>query len=208
MKLIREIPGFFPSYALAPLLLVLAVNFAVYLGIRAVNRKRRHYSMWLPVDDRIPFVPFFVVFYVLAYVQWAAGYILMARQGEAFCFQWYFADIVAKLITGAVYLAVPTGIERPEICGKGFFSRLTGLIFKADAPDNLFPSIHCLESWLCCRAVLSMAGVPSALKAGNFLMTVLVFASTVCLKQHVFVDIPAGIAAAEAGIFLVRLIIR
>ena len=34
------------------------------------------------------------------------------------------------------------------------------------------------------------------------LMTLLVFASTLLVKQHVLVDVPAGILAAELGLFL------
>ena len=33
-------------------------------------------------------------------------------------------------------------------------------------------------------------------------MTLLVFASTLLVKQHVLVDVPAGILAAELGLFL------
>ncbi len=38
--------------------------------------------------------------------------------------------------------------------------------------------------------------------AAQGVLTVLVFASTVLIKQHFVVDIPAGIAACEIGLFL------
>ena len=37
-----------------------------------------------------------------------------------------------------------------------------------------------------------------------FVMTILVFASTVCLKQHVFIDIPAAIITVELAAVISR----
>lgn len=67
---------------------------------------------------------------------------------------------------------------------------------------NLLPSIHCLESWLCFRNALRFKGVPRWYLPLTALMTLLVFASTLLVKQHVLVDVPAGILAAELGLFL------
>ena len=47
--------------------------------------------------------------------------------------------------------------------------------------------------------------VPKWYKWVNFVFSLLVCASTVLVKQHVVVDIFAGIAVAEAGLLLSRL---
>ena len=56
-----------------------------------------------------------------------------------------------------------------------------------------------MQSALCCRKV------PKWYKWVNFVFSLLVCASTVLVKQHVVVDIFAGIAVAEAGLLLSRL---
>ena len=72
----------------------------------------------------------------------------------------------------------------------------------ADEPTNLFPSIHCVASWMAVRGACMMKGMPRWYVPLHFVVAVLVFASTVLVKQHFFVDIFAGIAVAELGLFL------
>ena len=71
---------------------------------------------------------------------------------------------------------------------------------------TLFPSIHCLDSWLCWRFLVKIEWIPKWYKWINFLFTLLVCASTVLVKQHLLVDIFAGIAVAEIGLLLSRFI--
>ena len=191
-----------PGYAWLPLAGVLAVNTLVYNGTRIINAGRMHFSMWTAVDDVIPFVTATAFIYVLAFVQWGIGYLLAGRESPEVCMRFYMADICAKGIALIFFLTVPTMITRPEVTGEGLFDALTRLIYRIDAPDNLFPSIHCLESWICFRSALSLKKVPRWYAPASLVFTLLVFASTVMLKQHVFVDIPGGVFAAEAGLIL------
>ena len=71
-----------------------------------------------------------------------------------------------------------------------------------DAPDNLFPSIHCLESYVCFRGALYTKKVPVWYKYVMLISTVLVFASTVLVKQHVLVDMLGAVLAVEFGLFV------
>ena len=198
----EKISAVFPPYAWLPLFAVLAFNSVVYNGTRIFNAGRIHYSMWTAVDDAIPFFTPFVVIYVLAFVQWGIGYILIGRESREACFRFYTADIFAKIIALVFFLVVPTMIVRPEVTGNSVFDMLTRFIFRVDAADNLFPSIHCLESWMCFRSALFLKKVPKWYAPVSLLFSLLVFASTVMLKQHVFVDIPGGIAAVEIGLLL------
>lgn len=204
----EKICAVFPPYAWLPLAAVLAFNSAVYNGTRVFNAGRIHYSMWTAVDDAIPFFTPVVVIYVLAFVQWGIGYILIGRESREACFRFYTADIFAKAIALVFFLVVPTTIVRPEVTGNSVFDMLTRFIFRVDAADNLFPSIHCLESWMCFRSALSLKKVPKWYAPVSLLFSLLVFASTVMLKQHVFVDIPGGIAAVEIGLLLSDMVRR
>ncbi len=156
----------------------------------------------LPVDDKIPFVSEFIVFYILAYVQWFACYFYVSLQSRDACYRTIAADTVGKLITFVIFIVFPTMMTRAELSEGGIFNFLTSLIYGADIADNLFPSIHCFSSWIVFRALLKFTKLPKWVHAANLLMTLLVFASVVLVKQHVFIDIFGGVLVAEIGIFI------
>lgn len=99
---------------------------------------------------------------------------------------------------------IPSTLVRPEITGNGIFDWLTNLIYQIDSPDNLLPSIHCLENWICFRGAMRCKKVGKGYKITMFISALLVFASTVMVKQHVFVDIVAAIAVVETGLFFAK----
>ena len=113
--------------------------------------------------------------------------------------------MTAKALCFVLFLLLPTTIARPEAAGSGLIGWLTRTIYAADTPVALFPSIHCVDSWLCWRFLMDCRKVPKWYKWVNFVFSLLVCASTVLVKQHVVVDIFAGIAVAEIGLLLSRL---
>ena len=193
-----------PKYARIPLLTALTINCFVYFVLRLFLRDAVHYDLSLPLDSAIPFVPSFILIYILAYPQWVLGYILICRDSEELCYRVMAGEIISKLICGLFFIFLPTTMSRPEVVGDGIFEKLTRLIYSLDAPDNLFPSVHCAESWLCFRCALEAKSLPRAYKWGSLVFTLLVFASTVLVKQHVLVDIPAALIVAELGQLLSR----
>lgn len=177
-------------------------NFVAYYGSRLFVANVPRLNMALPVDEKLPLCSTFVVFYILAYFQWLAGYILIARENPAHCKRIFQGEIIAKMICMALFVAVPTTIVRPEVTGNSIFAHLVRAIYRMDLPINLFPSIHCLDSWICFRGAQGMRSVPAWYAPAMLVLTLLVFASTVLIKQHVLVDIPAGILVGELGLFL------
>ena len=97
---------------------------------------------------------------------------------------------------------MPTTMERAVIEGNDVFSGMVALIYSIDAPVNLFPSIHCLESWFCFRGSLNRRYFSRTWTIAMGVMTVLVFLSTVLIKQHLVVDMIGAVAVAEIGLFV------
>ena len=95
-------------------------------------------------------------------------------------------------------------MERPEVPGSDPFSWLVRFIYQVDTPDNLLPSIHCLENWLCFRGALRCRKVGRGYQIGMLIFAILVFASTLLVKQHLVLDVVTGIAVVEIGLFLAR----
>lgn len=193
-----------PDYAIRPLILALAANFIIYFGVSQLRDHLTFHSLALPVDDLIPFFAPFIIFYILAYVQWIINYLLIAREGKAFCYHFIYGDVISKLFCLVFFLFFPTTLVRPEVTGHSICDQLVRLVYQIDAPVNLFPSIHCLESWCCIHAALRMKKTPRWYLPITIVMSFCVFASTLLVKQHVFVDIFGGILVFEAGYYLAR----
>ena len=132
------------------------------------------------------------------------------REKKEYCYRFFLGEIIAKAICLVIFLVFPTTLNRPEITGNGIFERLLAFIYSVDAADNLFPSIHCLESWMCWRGCrkLTQTRLPGWFSGANLVLTLLVFASTVLCKQHVLIDIAGGVAVVEIGLFLAPKILK
>lgn len=196
---------FIPGYAYLPIITLLACTNIVYFFTKLTYDPSRTYDFALSLDKAIPFLPEFILFYVLAYAQWVIGYIVIARDSREAIYQVATADILSKFICGIIFVAIPTVMIRPEITGGGFFNWLTKLIYQADTPAiNLLPSLHCLESWAVFRCSLKLK-LPIGYKIAMGVFTAFVFLSVVFVKQHVLIDIPAGILVFELAYLIVHL---
>lgn len=195
-----------PGYAIVPLILALVVNNCVYIGVAQFKDVLSFSSLATPLDEHIPFIAPFVIFYVVAYLQWGLNYVLIGRDSKELCYRFVLGDIFSKIICLLFFIFVPTTLVRPEITGADIFSKLVRFIYSVDSPVNLFPSIHCLESWCCIRAAFQMRLQTSQRTRLYRILTIImslgVFASTLFIKQHVIIDVFGGIGAFEIGLLL------
>lgn len=191
-----------PMYGLGMMSLAFMVNSVTYFGTRLFTTNLPHHNISTYIDGILPFCPFFITIYFLAYVQWVVGFIMVARESKYHCYRYMTGEIIAKLICLVLFVVYPTTVIRPEINGDGIWQIITAKTYSIDAADNLFPSIHCLESWFCFRSSMSMKKVGRTYKLLMLIFALLVFASTVLVKQHVVIDIIGGIAVVEIGLFV------
>ncbi|MDE6141365.1 MAG: phosphatidic acid phosphatase, partial [Bacilli bacterium] len=194
----KKLTNVVPKYAYFPLLMAIVVNTLVYNVSKLVTNHFVHYDFTMPIDDFIPVVPIFITIYVFCYIEWLVGYIMISRESKDYCFHYIAADIIAKLICLLCFCVVPTTYVRPKL-GNGIFNNMIAFIYKIDGPVNLFPSIHCLESWMCFRSSIKMRKVNKLYKIFTFVYAIFVFLSVVFVKQHVFIDIIGGILVMELG---------
>lgn len=196
---------FVPRYAVVPIILTFAVNGVAYYLPKLLPLLRNPMYMGLGLDESIPFCPIFIWVYVGAFLQWIVNWYMLSRQERGFMNRRLAGEWVSKLLCGVCFVLLPTALpHRPTPETNTLSGYLTAFIFAVDSPKNLFPSIHCLESWLCLRNAFDMKDVPKGYKWGMAVFSLLVMASTLLVKQHVFLDIPAGILAAEVGLLVSR----
>lgn len=203
-QIIRFLKWLLPSYAIAPLVVNLFVNFLGYNAIGAARGMLSFYDFSIGLDKEIPMMPVFMYVYIGAFVQWVVGFVTCVREDKEFCYRFMSAELCAKILALICFLLIPSTIARPEISGGSAADVLTRFVYSIDAPVNLFPSIHVLESWFCLRAAFRQKKTGKIYPWVTGIMTVLVAASVVLVKQHVCVDIIGGIAVFEIGMLMTR----
>lgn len=193
-----------PQYMWVPLLLTVSCNALAYYGTRLVTANMVHYNLSNRLDDQIPLIPWTVVIYFGCYVLWIVNYVLGCRQERKTAFRFISADFLAKIICMICFVIFPTTNVRPIISGNTIWDVGMRLLYRMDAADNLFPSIHCLTSWFCYIAVRENDKIPLWYRRFSAFAAVLVFISTLTTKQHVLIDVVAGVALAEGCYYFVK----
>lgn len=186
---------------------MLSVNILAYFVTRPFTEPLPHYEIATAFDNLIPLVPIFILPYILAYLQWGLGYFFLFQDDMENGIRIARAEILAKVLVGITFCLFPTMIVRPEVVPTGLWNRLVAFIYEMDAPNNLFPSIHCLESWFVLRGTLKMKSASRAYCVVMGVMTLLVFLSTVFVKQHVVWDMLGAVLYAEFALLVWRMLL-
>jgi membrane-associated phospholipid phosphatase len=110
-----------------------------------------------------------------------------------------------------MFMLVPATFDRPAadtLSGPGAW--LLKIVYAMDEPTRLIPSIHCYASYMCVRPLFSreFGSFPLSYKLFSLVMTILICLSTLFTRQHVIVDVFAGIALGEIVYLLSGLLFK
>lgn len=184
-------------------LLIGAGGYAFFL-VDDYNQRMAEVLRPLPLatalDDRIPFVPAFVFAYALYYVWLLLPLPILTRRDDFYRALGAFA--LVELVALCVFLALPSRMVRPEFVPVGAAGYFLHQIYQVDQGWNVFPSLHVAHSTLVALLYFRHRREffpPVAFGAG------LIALSTVMVKQHYLLDLPAGVLlAAVAFVTTVR----
>ncbi|MBS3920508.1 MAG: phosphatase PAP2 family protein [Deltaproteobacteria bacterium] len=143
------------------------------------------------MDRQIPFIPEFVWPYVLCYV-FPFLPLFIVKDWHRFN-RGLLSIILANFSAFIVYLSIPISFPRPELA-QSLPERLLPFIYGIDFHPgaNKLPSLHVTFTWivyLVCRGQrLNRFG-----EAIIFLLAVVITLSALFVKQHIVLDVVAGI---------------
>ena len=165
------------------------------------------------IDDRIPVISVFVVFYLFSYVFWICGPIAVSLTKRENVINYVIGLSAAYLIGFLIFFFSPTYMDRVaeglmDLADRpGLFNQLLGVVYRSDGSDygfNLFPSYHCLISSYCYLGVRKQPEISKGFRVYSLVMTVLICLSTVFTKQHYFIDIIGGLTISILCYIIVK----
>ena len=156
----------------------------------------KYHIIHLTVDDIIPFLPIFIIPYIIWYLYVPLPMIyLFFKDSKAFKRQAiiFFSGSVFCSLFFVIY---PTAIDfRPTAEGKGILLWLTRFIYSNDTPPAyVFPSLHCYEALTIHFTTFTAGPLKNRkiLRIASAVLVAFICASTVFVKQHSFIDVIGG----------------
>ena len=203
-KLFGEVWNFIRTHRYCLLALYFIVYIVTFFIIEEHTPTEGYWVTDTFIDDYIPFVPEFAVFYIIWYPLFAAVGIPTMIKDEGAFRRWMYYNMFTLSATLILDVIIPNGQHlRPQgVEATSFGTWIMTIIWAADTPTNVFPSMHvlgCLGDILCAfdskiftkpwRAVITVA-------------CVLCMASTVLVKQHAFIDTVGALIFAVPAFLL------
>ncbi|MGB5620940.1 MAG: phosphatase PAP2 family protein [Gammaproteobacteria bacterium] len=153
----------------------------------------------LALDQMLPLVPQFIVFYMFGYV-FVLVPCLAVRQRHDF----YAATVSFCMMLGVAFLMfhfMPVHMQKTMPLGDAWYARWTRFQQNVDTYYNNFPSLHVALNVF---AYSLLARQARRLSWWWLPVPVLVIVSTLLVKQHLVLDVIGGIVLAAAGLVFFR----
>jgi membrane-associated phospholipid phosphatase len=152
-----------------------------------------YHIIHMDIDDKIPFIEFFIVPYLLwfAYVAVTFGYFFfMDRKSYNKMCVFLFSGMTIFLIISTIY---PNGHQlRPVYFEReNIFTDIVKGLYSTDTSTNIFPSIHVFNSIGTHLAIIKNDRLKGKkwICTSSFILMTLIIMSTVFLKQHSVFDV-------------------
>ncbi len=188
------------TYRHALPLIIYGIVYLLWFGHLEKTVTSHYRVIHVALDDYIPFCEIFVVPYLLwfAYVAAVVLYCFFKDKDD------YFRTCIFLFTGMTIFLLVstfwPNGHHlRPYTMPRNnIFTQLIAMLYKADTPTNLWPSIHVYNSIGCHIAVMRSQHLADkkGIRIGSFILCASIVMSTVFIKQHSFFDVTTAFVLA------------
>ena len=189
-------------HALFLIYFLLYMPYFTFLNTYTPSRDNIFY-MYSKLDDLIPFCELFVIPYFLWFAYIAIGYcfffLVSRKEFIRLCIFLYTGMTVCLII----YTIFPNGqnlrVNYDELGRDNFLIYPIKTLQSYDTAFNVFPSIHCLNSFAMHIAIHKSKHISKHRKPiviGSLILTILIVLSTVFTKQHSILDVFGAIILA------------
>lgn len=156
----------------------------------------------LELDQQLPFLPESVWLYNSQFV-FMASTLWFTRDDERLdraCYGILLGTVLAFLIFSVYPTEMPS---RPIIDGQGLTAMLWQALYSVDKPSNCMPSLHCCLALI---GALSISSRGRLFTVGAGLWAGAIAFSTLVTKQHVVLDVLAGLSLGLLSYLLVAVL--
>ena len=197
---IMEKNSFIRKYRHAIPLIVYGIIYMAWFNHLEQTITSHYRVIHVALDDHIPFCEVFVIPYMLwfAYIAIVVMYFFFRDKDDYFrtC-TFLFKGMTVFLLVSTLW---PNGHHlRPYIMPRdNIFTQLVSILYKADTPTNLWPSIHVYNSLGCHIAVMKSKRLEKhkGIRIGSFILCVSIIMSTMLIKQHSVFDVTTAFIMA------------
>ncbi|WLR56975.1 phosphatase PAP2 family protein [Mesobacillus subterraneus] len=171
-------------------LLVMPVLGLIYKILN--NNPRDAVILSTNIDDKIPFLPVFILPYIIWYA-FILGYLVYFWYKDTRVYLKTLTMIViGELVCFLIYFFFQTTVPRPILAGDGILIELVGMIYSHDQPFNAFPSIHVLTTFAIILGNINIRNKHIIHSLFVPVMGSLIIISTLFVKQHYILDMFAS----------------
>lgn len=141
------------------------------------------------LDDQIPFVPYFIYFYISWYILLFLVPMIYMKYDKKTLKKYTYTNFISVLVCGIIFIIFPTTINRPSLEVTSITTWLVNTIYYFDTPAvNCLPSIHSLICFIFILCNIK-ANIKTSYKCIIDILSVLIILSTLFIKQHVIYDV-------------------
>lgn len=159
----------------------------------------RIHMLQMRADYKIPFCEYFIIPYFLwfPYVGATALYFTLFNDNRTEFYQFAVCMGIGMTLFLIISYVFPNGHTlRPYTFPRdNVFTDLVKFLYRIDTPTNIMPSLHVFNSAMCCTAIWESRSLRnnSVIRIGSLVLTILIVAATMFLKQHTILDVVAGL---------------
>ena len=170
------------------MLLVFGTNAFLYFIVKQFIPS--YHLITLNIDDKMPLVPFFIIFYSIWYPYlFVVFYFIFKKDKDKFK-SLIKKSILCAVIADLCFIIYPTMVTRPEVNGyNSLISLMLYITYMTDIPVNCFPSLHCIFALLVMYAVTFDKNMNKVFRILVGIISPLICLSTVLVKQHSVIDV-------------------
>lgn len=172
------------------------------------------YMTQIWIDYKIPFIPVFVIPYILWFAFVPFGFIYIGLHSKKDFYKFFILIFGGMTVANIIFNLFPNAQGlRPVITSTDPFSLMVKYIYYMDTPTDVFPSLHIINT-LAVNAALQHSQAFSEKKyrkVSAHVFTLLVCLSTVFIKQHSILDIISAFAVSALfyiPLYLIPLVLK